>query len=175
MSQLEETYQKIWKIGSFTVEANIDRSLWEEKILKKLENNLGLILLDIFESSKANYLKNNILISVLFAGDKKITELNKHYRNINLPTNILSFPSSNKLLKNETFLGDIIFASETIFREVNKDNKNLENHLIHLFIHGVLHLLGYDHETINDAKSMESLEIRILKNLNIDNPYQEIL
>ena len=155
MSQLEETYQKIWKIGSFTVEANIDRSLWEEKILKKLENNLGLILLDIFESSKANYFK--------------------HYRNIKLPTNILSFPSSNKLLKNETFLGDIIFASETIFREVNKDNKNLENHLIHLFIHGVLHLLGYDHETINDAKSMESLEIRILKNLNIDNPYQEIL
>ena len=72
-------------------------------------------------------------------------------------------------------MGDIIFSSETIFKEANKDNKNIEDHLVHLFIHGVLHLLGYDHETIEDAKIMESLEINILTNLNINNPYQEIL
>ena len=73
--------------------------------------------------------------------------------------------------KNEKFLGDVIFSSETIANEANQENKSIENHLIHLFIHSVLHLLGYDHETNDKALIMESLEIKILNNLNIDNPY----
>ena len=56
-------------------------------------------------------------------------------------------------------------------KEAKRDNKSLEDHLIHLFIHGVLHLLGYDHEKEHEAQIMESLEIKILKNLKIDNPY----
>ena len=73
--------------------------------------------------------------------------------------------------KNEKFLGDVIFSSETIANEANQENKSIENHLIHLLIHSVLHLLGYDHETNDKALIMENLEIKILKNLNIDNPY----
>ena len=64
-----------------------------------------------------------------------------------------------------------MFSSQTITEEAKTDNKNLEDHLIHLFIHGVLHLLGYDHQKEHDARIMESLEIKILKNLKIDNPY----
>ena len=74
-------------------------------------------------------------------------------------------------LKNEFFLGDIIFSIETICREAKRDNKSVNNHLIHLFVHGVLHLLGYDHKTEKEAKKMENLEIQILETLQINNPY----
>ena len=84
---------------------------------------------------------------------------------------MLSFPSNNKY--NDTlFLGDIIFSIETILKEAKRDNKSVENHLIHLFIHAVLHLLGYDHITEEKAEKMENLEIQILSNLQIDNPYK---
>ena len=68
--------------------------------------------------------------------------------------------------------GDIIFAGETIFREAKRDKKEVNNHLIHLFIHSVLHLLGYNHQTHDKARIMERLEIKILETLKIDNPYE---
>ena len=111
------------------------------------------------------------LISLSFSGDRKITELNNSYRKINLATNVLSFPSYLNQ-NNELFIGDIIFSIETIQREANRDNKSVANHLIHLFIHAVLHLLGYNHETEKQAKKMEDLEVEILRNLRIDNPYK---
>ena len=98
-------------------------------------------------------------------------ELNKSYRKINSATNVLSFPSYSPL-KDEFFLGDIIFSIETICREAKRDNKSINNHLIHLFVHGVLHLLGYDHNTLEEAKKMENLEIKILETFKIDNPYK---
>ena len=83
----------------------------------------------------------------------------------------MCFPSNNKF--NDTiFLGDIIFSIETILKEAKQDNKSIENHLTHLFIHAVLHLLGYDHGTEKQAEKMENLEILILSNLQIDNPYK---
>ena len=97
-------------------------------------------------------------------------ELNNYYRKINASTNVLSFPNSSNS-KNEFFLGDIILSLETINKEATRDNKNINNHLIHLFIHGVLHLLGYDHETEEEAKKMENIEIKILRKLQVDNPY----
>ena len=112
-----------------------------------------------------------ISVSLSFAGDKKIIELNSRYRKINLPTNVLSFPSFIEGNK-EIFLGDIIFSAETIFKEAKRDKKSFNDHLIHLFIHSVLHLVGYDHQTENKAKIMESLEISILETLKINNPYK---
>ena len=88
------------------------------------------------------------------------------------PKSNLRFPSKQINTKSKIFLGDIVFSSQTIIEEAKRDNKNLEDHLIHLFIHGVLHLLGYEHETEDDAYIMESLEIKVLNNLNIDNPYK---
>ena len=113
--------------------------------------------------------KNHVSLS--FAGDKKIIELNKRFRKINLPTNVLSFPSFIQK-NNKIFLGDIIFSAETILKEAKRDKKSFKNHLIHLFIHGVLHLIGYDHQTENNAKVMENLEIKILETLKINNPYE---
>ena len=98
-------------------------------------------------------------------------ELNSCFRKIKAATNVLSFPSNYKF-NNILFLGDIIFSIETILREAKRDNKSVENHLIHLFIHGVLHLLGYDHGTEKQAEKMENLETLILTNLHIDNPYK---
>ena len=71
----------------------------------------------------------------------------------------------------EVFLGDIIFSIETILSEAKINNISLIDHLIHLFIHGLLHLLGYDHKIEDEARDMENLEITILEQLSIPNPY----
>ena len=172
MIKLVEDYYKIWENDSYTLEATIVRSLWDDSVITIFEKKIIKTLLDIFKSSKSVFLKNNILISILFSGDGQVTELNKYYRNINKPTNVLSFPYKQINTKSKIFLGDIVFSSQTIIEEAKRDNKNLEDHLIHLFIHGVLHLLGYEHETEDDAYIMESLEIKVLNNLSIDNPYK---
>ena len=86
------------------------------------------------------------------------------YRNKNKPTNVLSFPSIIQK-NNENFLGDIIFSAETIFSEAKREKKSFKSHLIHLFIHGVLHLLGFDHAEQSSAEQMEALEVRVLKKL----------
>ena len=101
-------------------------------------------------------------------------QLNKQFRNINKPTNVLSFPSLNNSTSNfkEVFLGDIIFSIETILSEAKINNISIIDHLIHLFIHGLLHLLGYDHKTEDEARDMENLEITILEQLSIPNPYE---
>ena len=101
----------------------------------------------------------------------EIQSLNYKFANKDKPTNVLSFPSYLKS-NHELFLGDIIFSNETINKEAIRDKKSMNNHLIHLFIHGVLHLLGYDHKTVSQAKKMEDLEIEILNILQIDNPYK---
>lgn len=105
-------------------------------------------------------------VSVVLANDAFIQELNKTYRGMDKPTNVLSFPQDE-----DYHLGDIIFALETIEREAVEQSKSFENHLIHLTVHGFLHLFGYDHETDDEAEEMESFEIRILDELGIENPY----
>ena len=114
---------------------------------------------------------NKLNVELSFCSLEDIQKINYKFRKINKPTNVLSFPSYYKF-NNTIFLGDIIFSIETILKEAKRDNKCVENHLIHLFIHAVLHLLGYDHETEEQAKKMEDLEIEILRNLKIDNPYK---
>ena len=162
---------KIWKNDMLSVEAIIDDSLWDKQLINDFQKNLNKILSEIYNKSDLININKKNYISVSFAGDKKIIELNKRFRKINLPTNVLSFPSL--IQKNNTnFLGDIIFAAETIFREAKRDKKSFKSHLIHLFIHGVLHLIGYDHQTENNAKIMENLEIKILESLKINNPYE---
>ena len=172
MTNLFEDYYKIWENDFYTLEATIVRSLWDDRVIEFFGRKLNKTLLEIFKSSKVTFFKKNILISILFSGDKQVAELNKYYRNINKPTNVLSFPSSQINTKSKIFLGDVVFSSQTIIEEAKRDNKNFEDHLMHLFIHGILHLLGYKHETEDDACIMESLEIKVLNNLNIDNPYK---
>ena len=167
----EKDSHKIWKNDMLSVEAIIDESLWDKQLINDFQKNLNKILSEIYKKSDLINSNKKNYVSISFAGDKKIIELNKRFRKINLPTNVLSFPSL--IQKNNTnFLGDIIFAAETIFREAKRDKKSFKSHLIHLFIHGVLHLIGYDHQTENNAKIMENLEIKILETLKIKNPYE---
>ena len=171
ITRKEKDSHKIWKNDMLSVEALIDESLWDKQLINDFQKNLNKISREIYKNSDLININKKNHVSISFAGDKKIIELNKRFRKINLPTNVLSFPSL--IQKNNTnFLGDIIFAAETIFREAKRDKKSFKSHLIHLFIHGVLHLIGYDHQTENNAKIMENLEIKILETLKINNPYE---
>ena len=115
MQTLEEIH-KVWKKDFYTVEALIDSSLWDKNTINEFQKMLSLILNEIYTKSNAIKLKKKILISILFSGDKKIIELNKRFRKINKPTNVLSFPSPTEN-NNDIFLGDIIFSSQTILKE----------------------------------------------------------
>lgn len=107
-------------------------------------------------------------VSLVLTDDKYIQDLNKTFRHSDKPTNVLSFPSDE-----EEELGDIILAYETIAQETFEANISPLHHVLHLIIHGFLHLLGYDHEEEKEAIKMETLEIKILKSLNIANPYED--
>ena len=169
MNVAEQDY-RIWKNEDFVIEYTITSSLWDEILINDFYEKLNKILNEIYEQTGLVSHNSKILISISFSGDKKVMELNNYFRKKKSATNVLSFPSNYKL-NNTIFLGDIIFSIETIIREAKRDNKSLQNHLIHLFIHAVLHLLGYDHKSDAQAERMENLEIAILKTLNINNPY----
>ena len=170
MVQIKKDGYIVWKNEIFIVEAIIDETLWDRQLINNFKKNLNKILNEICKISDLINSNKKNSVSLSFAGDKKIIELNHLYRKINLPTNVLSFPSLTER-QNENFLGDIIFSAETIFEEAKRDKKSFHDHLIHLFIHSFLHLLGYDHQTEYKAKIMEKLEIKILETLKIDNPY----
>ena len=113
-------------------------------------------------------------LSILLSDDDHIRSVNQEWRGLDKPTNVLSFPAveSNKIAS-APFLGDIIIAYETVKREAMSENKAFADHFTHLVIHGFLHLLGYDHLDDVDAEKMESLEIELLAELNIPDPYRD--
>jgi probable rRNA maturation factor len=112
-------------------------------------------------------------LSLVFTNDAHIRSLNASWRNKDKATNVLSFPAFP--IKRggplPPMLGDIILASETIAGEAELEGKPLEHHLTHLIIHGLLHLLGYDHKTDAEAEEMEAAERRALARLAISDPY----
>ncbi|HAD99863.1 MAG TPA: rRNA maturation RNase YbeY [Gammaproteobacteria bacterium] len=102
----------------------------------------------------------------------EIQNLNKIYRNKDQTTNVLSFPSDLPIEIDESILGDVVICTDVVANEAKAQNKTFEHHLIHMAIHGTLHLLGYDHVEESDANKMESLEIEILEKIEIANPYE---
>ena len=109
-------------------------------------------------------------VTIVLANDAEVRALNKQYRKKDKPTNVLSFPDG-EMVDGITQLGDVILAYETVAAEASAQGKLLKSHLTHLVIHGILHLLGLDHETEEDADIMEAFEIKILKRMGIANPY----
>ncbi len=112
-------------------------------------------------------------LSLRVVSSEEIQALNKLYREKDKPTNVLSFPADVpefvELATPE--LGDIILCADVIHQEAIDQNKSLQAHYAHMVIHGVLHLLGYDHIEPQDADEMESIEIAILNSLQFPNPY----
>ena len=107
-------------------------------------------------------------LTVALADDKRVRVLNKRDRGKDKPTNVLSYPSGER-----AFLGDVVLARQTVWREAKAQKKTVADHLAHLVLHGTLHLLGHDHETGQaDAERMEALERRILERLGIADPYE---
>lgn len=107
-------------------------------------------------------------MAVMLADDALLHRLNREYRGRDQPTNVLSFAAGEPML-----LGDVAIAYETTAAEAAAAAKPLADHLSHLVVHGTLHLLGFDHETTEDAAEMEPLEVRALAALGIADPYRE--
>ena len=116
--------------------------------------------------------KKNHELVIRIVDTKEITELNKKYRKKNRPTNIISFPFDLPLGVKNNFLGDLVICAPLVKQEAKLQHKTITAHFAHLVIHGVLHLLGYDHKKNNDSKKMEALEIKHLKKLGFENPYK---
>lgn len=110
-------------------------------------------------------------VSILLTNDAAQQEINKRWRGKDSATNVLSFPQFEPFSPLSGLLGDISLAYETVNTEAKKLDKSLEDHFIHLVIHGTLHLIGYDHETDADALVMEMLETEILSNMGVADPY----
>lgn len=113
-------------------------------------------------------------LTVAFADDARVRELNRDFRGKDKPTNVLSFPAAPMPGDGPVFLGDVVLARETVVREAEIDGKPLDHHIRHLVVHGFLHLLGYDHEDDEEAEVMEGLETRILAHLGIADPYAPV-
>lgn len=160
-----------------SVDTLVEDDIWNAKLSNHdelIEETVEKTLhhLNIFE-------KNDKIteISVTLTNDESIQSLNKDYRGKDKPTNVLSFPQidwSNDDWKDDpvVMLGDVVVSFETIAREAEEQSKSLEHHFTHMLVHSIVHLFGYDHETDEEAEEMEALEIEILKQMGIENPYQ---
>lgn len=139
-------------------------------------------LLALAQSPAINAIKStHRLAVVLLSNNANVRELNKTYRGMDKPTNVLSFPvitpeissSDEEFIHDddENHIGDAILAYDYVVNEAKEDEKQLEHHISHLIIHGVLHLLGYDHENDEQAETMETLEKQLMNKLGLPDPY----
>ncbi|CAH1658539.1 endoribonuclease YbeY [Chelatococcus asaccharovorans] len=113
-------------------------------------------------------------VSIMLTDDAHIRALNRQWRGFDKPTNVLSFPAAEpEAVGESSHLGDIVLAGETIAREAAGDDKSVSDHLCHLVIHGILHLLGEDHLDDEEAEAMEAREVAALARIGIANPYTE--
>lgn len=116
-------------------------------------------------------------VSLVLADDDFVQNLNAQYRDKNKPTDVLSFPQQEIIPGDEIAienlnLGDIILSYGVISRDANTQGKKVLDHVVHMVVHGCLHLLGYDHQENMEEERMEALEVDILSKLGIQNPYE---
>jgi probable rRNA maturation factor len=113
-------------------------------------------------------------VNLLFTGDDEVADLNRRWRGKDGPTNVLSFPAPRNFVPDEeALLGDIVLAAGVVAREAAEQSKSFADHTTHLIVHGVLHLLGFDHVNDDEAEAMEAREVAILHGLGISDPYQQ--
>ena len=134
---------------------------------KELENKLNKAFLLICNEEEIS----NSSVNLKILSNTDIQELNKKFRKIDNPTNVLSFTNEDISKSITGDLGDIAISYEYLQKESYQQNKKFDDHFIHMLIHAVYHILGFDHKNDEMAELMESKEIKILKKLNINNPY----
>ena len=146
--------------------------------ISRLARRAALAALETGASSsqRRTLAKSNGELALTFSNDAALRRLNGRYRGKDKPTNVLSFGSPDDWRGapdgQPRPLGDVILARETVFREARAQGKTPPDHACHLVVHGVLHLLGYDHQRPADASRMEAIEIDVLSQLGIADPYE---
>ena len=129
----------------------------------------------ISESLKEMDFKKKYYLSVLLTDNNGIKKINNKYRKINKSTNVLSFPQNDERFitkkTSKIILGDIVISLEKIMKESKLQKKQFSDHLAHMVIHSLLHLLGFNHKKLKDFKIMKKKEINVLSKLSISSPY----
>lgn len=162
-------------VNGALIDVNIDAASWHTHLVNDIKTR-GPVMLDHIAACLS---LNPQIVSLLLCGDEDMRAMNLMHRGFNKVTNVLSFPAGNDLqlagdmLADELTIGDIAIASGAVMREASEADIAAGDHLLHLFIHGILHLLGYDHECDSAAVEMEGLEINLLAHMNISNPYRD--
>lgn len=153
-----------------TVDTLIEDQSWDE--IPGLESLAHAAVEAALAVARASDLRE-AEVSLLFTSDERVRELNRDYRGKNSPTNVLSFPYGDQPRGDGAprVLGDIVLASGIIAEEARVQGKPLATHACHLIVHGMLHLLGFDHEDDGAADAMEALEVRALGLLGLPDPY----
>lgn len=159
-----------------SIEISVQCPDWEEiEGIEQIVTNTVMTALK--QAILPNIAQNRPLeVSVVLANNDLVQVLNREYREKDKPTNVLTFATldgDEPIVTTELNLGDIILAYETIALEAKEQKKFKKDHIKHLLVHGTLHLLGYDHQTEEEATDMETLEIRILQSLGVENPYTD--
>ena len=155
------------------IEVSIDPSRWRSPLIADLKKR-GPLMLDHIASRLS---LDPQMVSLLLCNDVDMRSMNLQHRGFDKPTNVLSFPAGDDLYLDDDIpemdggIGDIAIAGETVMRETAEVGIAAGDHLLHLFTHGVLHLLGYDHIDDQMADEMEALEIVLLGQMKIANPY----
>ena len=177
-----------------TIEASINTKIWPDLLVAGFQQAALTMLDDIlseFANTKVNAKTSTKVsakasVSLWLCDDAQMRKLNQQHRQIDKPTNVLSFPAYDMAgyMAGDTagqqidgdapaLLGDIVIAAEAVMREADDMQMPVADHLIHLFVHGMLHLFGHDHIDDELAETMEKLEVKFLANIGVPNPYQD--
>lgn len=157
--------------GRFTRTPSIDivreSPLWDE------ERDIDAMLRRAISEASADVSTKDAELAIVLTDDSRIRALNRVWRGLDKPTNVLSFPAKDRSGGEgaPALLGDIVIAFETTRREALAQGTPFLHYLAHLTVHGFLHLRGYDHEAEDEAETMERLERQILARLDISDPY----
>ena len=163
------------------ININITEKQWTKQ-LSSVKTLTKEVFAKVIDYLAPHWLKNkkSVSLNVALSDDQTIRELNMEFRNIDKPTNVLSFANiddeefATYLKRNDDIeLGDIIISLQTMIAQSQEQEISLHDHYIHILIHGILHLMGYNHIEKEETIEMENLEIKLLKLFNIANPYEE--
>lgn len=150
----------------FEIDIAIEDARWNENLLPLAQGALRAAL-----AGSGRALAGPAELSVLLTNDAEQQELNRQWRGKDASTNVLSFPQVEGQGAVFGLLGDISLAYETVSREAVEQDKTFEAHFAHLLVHGMLHILGFDHESVKEALAMEARETDIMAQLGYPDPY----